>query len=47
MSFFRRDFGLIISGVAFGATLVFGQMVFADKPNAKPDLPLEELRALL
>jgi len=45
MSFFKRDFGLIITGAALGATLVFGQMVFADKPNTKPDLPLEELRA--
>ncbi len=45
MSFFRRDFGLIIGGVALGATLVFGQMVFADKSSPQPDLPLEELRA--
>jgi len=45
MSFFKRDFGLIVAGATLGATLVFGQMVFADKPNAKPDLPLEDLRA--
>ncbi|MDC9724677.1 MAG: S41 family peptidase [Gammaproteobacteria bacterium] len=44
MSFFKRDFGLIIAGATLGATLVFGQMVFADKSNAKPDLPLDELR---
>lgn len=44
MSLFKRDFGLIISGVILGATLVFGQMVFADKEAAKPDLPLEDLR---
>jgi len=44
MSFFKRDFGLIVAGATFGATLVFGQMVFADKPNAKPDLPLDDLR---
>lgn len=44
MSFLRRDLGLISVGVALGASLIFGQMVFADKPN-KPDLPLEDLRA--
>jgi carboxyl-terminal processing protease len=44
MSFFKRDFGLITSGVILGATLVFGQMVFADKEATKPDLPLEDLR---
>jgi carboxyl-terminal processing protease len=45
MSFFKRDLGLISAGAALGATLIFGQMVFADKPNDKPDLPLDELRA--
>lgn len=44
MSFFKRDFGLIAAGATLGATLIFGQMVFADKPSAKPDLPLDELR---
>ncbi|WP_438969646.1 S41 family peptidase [Methylophaga sp.] len=44
MSLFKRDFGLITSGVILGATLVFGQMVFADKEATKPDLPLEDLR---
>jgi len=45
MSFLRRDFGLIAAGATLGITLVFGQMVFADRPAARPDLPLEELRA--
>ncbi|RKZ89238.1 MAG: peptidase S41 [Gammaproteobacteria bacterium] len=45
MSFFNRDFGLISAGAALGATLIFGQMVFADKPSNKSDLPLDELRA--
>ncbi|KKK90312.1 hypothetical protein LCGC14_2724290, partial [marine sediment metagenome] len=44
MRLFRRDIGLITTGVVLGATLVFGQMVFADKEAAKPDLPLEDLR---
>lgn len=45
MSFLKRDFGLIAAGAAVGASLIFGQMVFADKSNTKPDLPLDELRA--
>lgn len=45
MSFFKRDFGLIAAGVTIGASLIFGQMVFADKVDTKPDLPLDELRA--
>lgn len=45
MSFISRDAGLITAGAIIGATLIFGQMVFAEKPQAKPDLPLEELRA--
>lgn len=45
MSFLKRDYGLIAAGAAVGASLIFGQMVFADKPNTKPDLPLDELRA--
>ncbi len=45
MSFLKRDFGLIAAGVAVGASLIFGQMVFADKVDTKPDLPLDELRA--
>jgi carboxyl-terminal processing protease len=45
MSLLKRDFGLIAGGIVLGATLVFGQMVFADKEAAsKPDLPLEDLR---
>tara|TARA_R110002049_G_scaffold62592_13_gene167070 strand:- start:791 stop:2116 length:1326 start_codon:yes stop_codon:yes gene_type:complete len=45
MSFLKRDFGLIVTGAAVGASLIFGQMVFADKVDTKPDLPLDELRA--
>jgi len=45
MSFLKRDFGLIAAGVTIGASLIFGQMVFADKVDTKPDLPLDELRA--
>lgn len=45
MSFFKRDLGLIVAGATLGATMVFGQMVFADRPEVKPDLPLDELRA--
>ncbi len=44
MSFFKRDLGLISAGAILGSTLIFGQMVFADKPS-KPDLPLDDLRA--
>jgi carboxyl-terminal processing protease len=44
MSFRKRDLVLLTTGATLGITLAFGQMVFADKP-AKPDLPLEELRA--
>ena len=47
MSFLRRDIGLISAGVILGSTLIFGQMVFAEKPpaTARPDIPLNELRA--
>ena len=44
MSFFKRDLSLISTGVVLGASLVFGQMVFADKSEPRPDLPLDELR---
>lgn len=44
MSFFKRDLSLISTGVVLGVTLVFGQMVFADKTETRPDLPLDELR---
>lgn len=44
MSFLRRDLGLILAGSVLGATLIFGQMVLADRPN-KSDIPLDELRA--
>ena len=47
MSFLRRDISLISAGAILGSTLIFGQMVFAEKPpaTAKPDIPLNELRA--
>jgi carboxyl-terminal processing protease len=45
MSFLRRDIGLIFAGATLGASLIFGQMVFADRVDPKPDLPLDELRA--
>lgn len=45
MSFLRRDIGLIGAGVVLGASLLFGQMVFADNSNNATDLPLEDLRA--
>lgn len=44
MSFLRRDIGLISVGALLGVSLVFGQMVFADR-DVKPDIPLEDLRA--
>jgi len=45
MSFLRRDIGLISAGAILGASLIFGQMVFADNQSNRPDIPLEELRA--
>ncbi len=46
MSFLRRDIGLIGAGTLLGASLIFGQMVFADSAtNTRPDIPLDELRA--
>ncbi len=44
MSLLKRDIGLIASGAILGATLIFGQMVFAEKTDTQPDLPLSELR---
>jgi len=46
MSFLRRDIGLIAAGAILGASLIFGQMVFADNPSndERPDIPLNELR---
>jgi len=41
MSFFKRDFGLVISGLILGSTLIFGQVVFAEKA----DLPIDDLRS--
>lgn len=46
MRFLKRDFALVTAGVIIGITLIFGQMVLADKnPVAKPDLPIDDLRA--
>lgn len=45
MSFFKRDLGLVSAGIVLGSTLIFGQMVFAEKSNDKPELPLDDLRA--
>ncbi len=45
MSFLRRDIGLISAGAILGASLIFGQMVFADNQSNRPDIPLEDLRA--
>jgi len=45
MSFAKRDVSLIIIGAVLGMTLIFGQMVSADRTPAKPDLPIEDLRA--
>lgn len=45
MSFAKRDVSLIIIGAILGMTLIFGQMVSADRTPAKPDLPIEDLRA--
>jgi carboxyl-terminal processing protease len=44
MSLLKRDLGLIAAGAVLGSTLIFGEMVFAEKPTSKPDLPLSELR---
>jgi len=44
MSFFKRDLGLITTGAVIGASLIFGQMVFADRPESPADLPLDDLR---
>jgi len=41
MSFFKRDFGLVASGVLLGSTLIFGQIVFAEKA----DIPIDDLRS--
>lgn len=46
MRFLKRDFALVTAGVIIGITLIFGQMVLADKnPVVKPDLPIDDLRA--
>ena len=39
MRFLKRDFALVTAGVIIGITMIFGQMVLADKETvAKPDL---------
>ena len=46
MRFLKRDFALVTAGVIIGITLIFGQMVSAEKDTvAKPDLPIDDLRA--
>lgn len=46
MRFLKRDFALVTTGVIIGITMIFGQMVLADKNDvARPDLPIEDLRA--
>lgn len=46
MRFLKRDFALVTAGVIIGITMIFGQMVLADKETvAKPDLPIDDLRA--
>lgn len=45
MSFVKRDVSLVVIGAVLGMTLIFGQMVSAERTPAKPDLPIEDLRA--
>lgn len=45
MRFLKRDIGLITTGLILGISLVFGQMVFAERSKSpEPDLPIEELQ---
>lgn len=45
MRFLKRDVGLVTTGLVLGISLVFGQMVFAERSNnPEPDLPIEELQ---
>lgn len=45
MRFLKRDAGLVITGLVLGISLVFAQMVFAERSNEpEPDLPVEELQ---
>ncbi len=45
MKFVKRDMSLLTAGALLGMTLIFGQMVFADRTPAEPDLPIDDLRA--
>lgn len=45
MKFVKRDVSLLTAGALLGMTLIFGQMVFADRTPAEPDLPIDDLRA--
>lgn len=45
MKFVKRDMSLLTAGAVLGMTLIFGQMVFADRTPAEPDLPIDDLRA--
>lgn len=45
MKFVKRDVSLLTAGALLGMTLIFGQMVFAERNPAEPDLPIDDLRA--
>ena len=45
MKFVKRDVSLLTAGALLGMTLIFGQMVFADRTPVQPDLPIDDLRA--
>ncbi|AFJ03146.1 Carboxyl-terminal protease [Methylophaga frappieri] len=45
MKLMKRDLTLLTAGAVFGVSLLFGQMVFAERPPTQPDLPIEDLRA--
>ncbi|MDT8310787.1 MAG: peptidase S41, partial [Methylophaga sp.] len=45
MKFVKRDVSLLTAGALLGMTLIFGQMVFADRTPGEPDLPIDDLRA--
>lgn len=45
MKFVKRDVSLMTVGALLGMTLIFGQMVFADRTPVEPDLPIDDLRA--
>lgn len=45
MKFVKRDVSLMTAGALLGMSLIFGQMVFADRTSVEPDLPIDDLRA--